>query len=484
MVGSSIIKPSSTSFGFRKNKLDSSVDQTSLKSDSNGSGKSGDVEKLKSNSRPLQINSASVIPPSRPVHQQVPKRQVPCSRIEFYNTQLYGAINCLDHVYAQERKEDHDEEQLYNSNRDVTESYQDIATKTHLSNQSSATMTSTVTSSQSLFPVKKMGPVLLELRYLHPVVSSQNHRHLQSQTIALSRGISSLGTNVSSTCLSFRSFSTSKQHHHNPHQQLQQQQQQQQQNPQLVSKDPLHMDTVQVATGLTTGALCIHTLRNLYNYIPSFETNDAKASTWEMLDSNKSDDASISYFSHYQPRQHRHASAVAWRSGGANSNFVAIGLVGSGSGGVDRVGGGASSGAGVAGSVGAVAGMSGSASGVESYRSVGRAGLGSSGMATMGSDYHSAGYASSKDRDYCALIWDVEASSKGVKQSKFLYNTLVHENTILESSVTVQLISSTLFFFASTCCSFGAQFRSCILGLDVEWRSSCSWMYAEEHSNI
>jgi WD40 repeat protein len=121
-------------------------------------------------------------------------------------------------------------------------------------------------------------------------------------------------------------------------------------------------------------------------------------------------------------------------------------LVGSGSGGVDRVGGGASSGAGVAGSVGAVAGMSGSASGVESYRSVGRAGLGSSGMATMGSDYHSAGYASSKDRDYCALIWDVEASSKGVKQSKFLYNTLVYETTILESSVTVQLISSTLFF--------------------------------------
>lgn len=463
MVGSSsIIKSSSKSFGVG-NKPDSSVDPNQSsplkiysRVSANKSGDGGD-KSLKSNGRPFQIKGASVMPPSRAaVHPQNPKRQVPCSRLEFYNTQLYGAINCLDHIIStQGGAEGNDNEELYNSPQNTqgtaAESHQEVGTKTNLSNQSTTINTpSTVASSSvSLFPTKKVGPVLLELRSLDTVGTFQNQRHLQSQTIALCRGISSLGTNVSSTCLSFRSsFSASKQH----------------QNLQHVSKDPSSVDTLQVATGLTTGALCIHTLRNLHNYIPPSATEicDGKSHTWEILDSQKSDDISISYFSHYQPRQHRHASAVAWRPGGVNSNFVAIGLVGSGSGigaaaAGGGLGGGSSSGAGVGGSVASVGGgISGNASSVvESYRSVGRvAGLGSTGIATTGSDFHSAGYASSKERDYCALIWDVEASSKGIKQSKLLCNAYfvclvirMHGFTWEYMQLMVWVISAILFFF-------------------------------------
>jgi hypothetical protein len=35
---------------------------------------------------------------------------------------------------------------------------------------------------------------------------------------------------------------------------------------------------------------------------------------------------------------------------------------------------------------------------------------------------HQGGFASGgKDRDYCALVWDVEVSSKGMKQGMYEY---------------------------------------------------------------
>ena len=108
-----------------------------------------------------------------------------------------------------------------------------------------------------------------------------------------------------------------------------------------------------------------------------------------MLDSATSEDASVSYYSHYQPRHHRQASSVAWRPGASNSRFVAIGLLGSS--GVDRAGGMAKG---------------------DTYRSTPRIG-GGGGIGGEGS------FVSGKDRDYCALVWDVEVSSnssKGMKQ--------------------------------------------------------------------
>jgi hypothetical protein len=365
--------------------------------------------------------------------------------MEFYNSQLYGAINCLNHISMSpgynsheewfdevKEKEDEEDEEFHRMKQytvDESESKNiHSGGKTFMYTQSptataTATATGATTTSQTMFPVKKLGPVLLELRYLHPVLSSLDKSwHLQSQTIALSRGISSLGTNVSSTCLSFRGSSSSSVGSGN-------RQPFQVQNPQ----QNLHVEMLQVATGLTTGALCIHTLRNLHNYIPSSSSlQQQDFSNLSILDSNQSEDASISYFSHYHPRQNRHASTVAWRPGNANANFVAIGLVGSGIGG----GGGVASVVGVGAATGGVVGSgSGNPSvvGMDTYRSVptsARGGLGgSSAVTTSGSEYHSAAggsvgggaagaYAPSKDRDYCALIWDIEASSKGVKQSE------------------------------------------------------------------
>jgi WD40 repeat protein len=103
-----------------------------------------------------------------------------------------------------------------------------------------------------------------------------------TKTVGLSRGNPSLGTSVASTCLGLPVVKTFDSH-----------------------SPP---GPITGATGLTTGALCIHTF------------GDEK-------DSDGLLSSSIEYF--HTPRHHRQASAVAWRP--INTNHVAIGLLGSGS---------------------------------------------------------------------------------------------------------------------------------------------------------
>lgn len=102
------------------------------------------------------------------------------------------------------------------------------------------------------------------------------------------------------------------------------------------------------------------------------EELDEGTAQWNVLDFAKSDDASVSFFSYSQPRHQRRATAVAWRPGASsNSRFVAVGLVSSSGGDGNGNGGGS----------------------VDNY----------------------SHFSPNKDS---ALVWDVEASSKGVKQCK------------------------------------------------------------------
>jgi hypothetical protein len=115
---------------------------------------------------------------------------------------------------------------------------------------------------------RRSGPILLELRQLH-LNTNQDGQLFHSSTLAVSQGNPSLGTSVTSTCMAY------------PH----------------VSPNIYYP----CATGLTTGALCIHTFNNDLS-------------------------SSVSYFT---PRHQRQASAVAWRP--STNQQVAIGLVASGS---------------------------------------------------------------------------------------------------------------------------------------------------------
>jgi len=335
--------------------------------------------------KPINININSP-PPSRGDN---PKRHLSAA-VEFYTGDLYGAVNCREHV-AGFSKSDSISSGSGSGSTNVTPQHANsssvippIMSPNMMSQINNVHMpVSALKNSNrnlnynSMGGIKKLGPVLLDMRCLRSYASSSsNHafanKQLRAKTFALSRGISSLGTSVASTCLSFRKYYDI---HGNTVQDV----------------DHTNMDTIQAATGLTTGALCIHTLRNIRNYIPPLtmiegeeEEDDAKYWQGLLLDSATSEDASVSYYSHYQPRHHRQASSVAWRPGASNSRFVAIGLLGSS--GVDRV----------------------------APRSGGGGGIGGG----AGNDYQGS-FVSGKDRDYCALVWDVEVSSnssKGMKQ--------------------------------------------------------------------
>lgn len=157
----------------------------------------------------------------------------------------------------------------------------------------------------------KSGPPLLEIRRLtyvqkkkysvyspgdfddgdHETVGEDvpvcNQKLFDHDTVLVSRGISGLGGSVSSTCLSFRPLT-----------------EQQRQSASLPT-------VARCATGLTSGALCIHNISNLY------DSNDAEPPT--------------STIAHYAPRQQRPVTSVAWCSSNSkNSRLVAIGLTGSG----------------------------------------------------------------------------------------------------------------------------------------------------------
>ena len=120
----------------------------------------------------------------------------------------------------------------------------------------------------------KHGPPLLEIRRLIvclPEAATQEPIFRQ-ETLLVSRGLPGLGGNVSSTCLDFRPDGW--------------------------------FSPVRCATGLTSGALCVHSLFGLDREPPS------------------------SVVAHYAPRQQRPATSVAWRPG-RNAGLVAVGFVGS-----------------------------------------------------------------------------------------------------------------------------------------------------------
>lgn len=109
----------------------------------------------------------------------------------------------------------------------------------------------------------------------------------QHETILISRGISGLGGSVTSTCLSFRPLTEAQ-------------------------KQSASLPTVaRCATGLTSGALCVHTISNLYEH--------------------KEAEPPSSTVAHYAPRQQRPVTSVSWcPSSSKQSRLVAIGLTGSG----------------------------------------------------------------------------------------------------------------------------------------------------------
>eukprot|EP00804_Cyclotella_cryptica_P030241 CCRYP_017117-RA/>CCRYP_017117-RA protein AED:0.04 eAED:0.04 QI:260/1/1/1/0.83/0.85/7/841/1309 len=196
----------------------------------------------------------------------------------------------------------------------------------------------------------------------------------QHETILVSRGIPGLGGNVSSTCLSFRPLTDQQ------HQNLLRMQQSKSNIHREEDSPPSKLPTVvRCATGLTSGALVIHTISNLYEG----EEDGAKPT---------------STVAHYAPRQQRPVTSVAWCSSSSkNSRLVAIGLTGSGG----------SSGGAASSAKPGLAGPSGSAvTGRKTppIRSMGGVGLG--GTPVSGLSPSAGG-----DRDFGCLVWDIEGQS-------------------------------------------------------------------------
>jgi len=277
-----------------------------------------------SRNRSRSFSSANkTINSPQPSHDPSAKRQLP-ARVEFYTSDIYGAVNCGEHIPA---SSSYTTSTYHGHGHGMPSSFRSGAIHTPMSGGA-----------------KKLGPVLLELRSVLPhAVDANSHGHgngHQGKTFALTRGT------AGSTCLSFKNHYDINGN---------------------VIRD-ICGDTIHAATGLVTGVLCINTVRNVRDHIPpSSEEQDVKQ--WEVLDSAKSNDASVLYFSHHNPKNPRHASSVAWRPGGSYSRYVAIGLVGASS-------------------------------------------------AERGATSSTPPPSANKDRDYCALVWDIEASSKGVKQGK------------------------------------------------------------------
>lgn len=317
------------------------------------------------------------------------KRHHP-ARVEFYNHDLYGAVNCVEHTSTK--------------------------TKFSLPHQTSNTTVTAGNNSSLSSRMNKLGPVLLELRCLlenpndeddsnhydyddnkideheeqqeeedqasttrtrtnninndHHSTKKSTFSYYQGKTIALSRGIAS-SSFTTSTCLSFRN------NVNNNHNYLEE-----------------GNNTINCATGLSSGALAIHTFKNIDKYLQRYkeemeEGNDDSNhnNNFHILDSAKSDDAKVTYLSHHQTRLHRAASAVAWKNSGPYSNHVAIGYS--------------------------------SSSGERDRTSTGQR---SSYQVRPGGDGNPGGF---------AFVWDVEAQStvsKGVKQTPL--HKLAHNSSV------------------------------------------------------
>jgi len=180
----------------------------------------------------------------------------------------------------------------------------------------------------------------------------QSSSLFQHETVLISRGLPGLGSSVASTCFDFCSSSS-------------------------CGSD---IDTtVRCATGLTSGALCIHTISNLYS-------------------SNESINDPSSTISIYAPRQQRPATSVAWRP--YNSNLVAIGLVS----GNDM-------------STSQSSSFTTTAPKISQSRTLASQALGLATSGVSGSSLSSGGVrggAVGGDLDFGCLVWDIEGQSSSV----------------------------------------------------------------------
>jgi len=220
----------------------------------------------------------------------------------------------------------------------------------------------------------KPSPTLLEIRKIKysaysPADNKQDSPSswspFEHETILVSRGIPG---SVNSTCLDFSKASS---------------------------------PTIRCATGLTSGALAIHSISNIHAYSTN---SNADESNMELPTST---------VTHYAPRQQRPASSVAWRppfSGGNSKNgLVAIGLIGS------------SSSSSSSSNIPSTRNISKTASArglpVGSSSSVGtRSGVTGStlGTITSGGSTTMGGSVGAGDRDFGCLVWDIEAQSSSV----------------------------------------------------------------------
>lgn len=231
---------------------------------------------------------------------------------------------------------------------------------------------------------RKAGPVLLELQHVQfprHRLSGDDDEHetslFSTSTLVQSRGNPSLGASVASTCLDVAS--------------------------QLHGRHLSGMDATGTAlssssssnpylspcvTGLTTGAVCIHT------FSPQLSLNETTATTSNINGPSAADGIfmvpSIEYY--HTTRSHRPATAVAWRP---TQRHVAVGLTGTTAGG----------GSGdhhrhhhVAASAGSIGGTS-------------RRGQGSGGAGAATAAGGRGGTSSTADRDFCCFVYDVEHQS-------------------------------------------------------------------------
>ena len=241
---------------------------------------------------------------------------------------------------------------------------------TNTTHQNQTTTTTTMMS-------RKLGPLLLDLRRLHWNNHQRDHDHQNDETttnttpslfsttvIAQSRGNPSLGSSIYSTCLTVPSRTN-------------------------IINDSASSSSLPplIATGLSTGALCIH----------SFATTPSSDLTGRTDPTTGNYSSSIEY---YQiPRNNRPATSVAWRPNHVSQ--VAIGYAHSSS---------------ISSSTNATASSTGAfpfASNTPDLMSLRRpAGVNMGGTTTGAGGGGGGGLSSNPstvvDRQYCCFLWDVE----------------------------------------------------------------------------
>lgn len=255
----------------------------------------------------------------------------------------------------------------------------------------------------------KPGPVLLELRHVQIESDPEQRRQgrcLTSRTVGLGRGNPNLGWGVASRCLSFRpnSIATSS-------------------STSTGAASSSTSDIVQCATGLSSGAICLHTFRGLDDHLRASVDSEAEAEAETNSAPVQPLQSEVTYFA---GRHHRPATSVAWRPGPTMSELrhVAVGLTGSGGG--DRGGtthaGGAYQprGRAIGGATSAQYGTGGAAGGMSSGG--GAYGVGASGSG-VGAQYNPGGGGSgggAAGGEFCCLIWDIERQASSAAPTAVL----------------------------------------------------------------